>query len=133
MTQIADLVTQAQSMGINIFPRDGQVRISMPWSIENIPDPARYLLSEIKKRKEEILVLFAMVDDKPDLQLQLEALRVHGIQLGPDPKNGVKINYTPIPGQNTEVAAYILDRLLRNHWTDIVAHLMVYGQQPAPG
>lgn len=55
MSEIANLITHAQNMGVKIYLRDRQLKLDMPWPIESIPDPVRYVLGELKKRQAELL------------------------------------------------------------------------------
>jgi len=55
MNMITDLLNQAQAMGINIYLKDGQVKVDIPWPIEAIPDPARHILGELRSRQAEVL------------------------------------------------------------------------------
>lgn len=42
-------------MGIKIYLQNGQLKLDMPWTVESIPDPARYILRELKRRQAEVL------------------------------------------------------------------------------
>jgi hypothetical protein len=55
MSEIANLVIQAQNMGVKIYLQGSQLKLDMPWSIGSIPDPVRYILAELKKRQGEVL------------------------------------------------------------------------------
>lgn len=55
MNSIANLITQAQGMGVKIYLQNGQLKLDMPWPIGSIPDPVRYILGELKKRQAEVL------------------------------------------------------------------------------
>ena len=51
-----DILAQAQDIGIQIYLQDGQVKITLPWpTLDSIPEPARYVLGELRKRQSEVL------------------------------------------------------------------------------
>lgn len=56
MNEITTVIAHAENMGIKIYLQGGNVMLDMPWSIPQTPDPARYILGQIKRRKTEVLV-----------------------------------------------------------------------------
>jgi len=52
---ITNLLTQAQQLGINVYLKNGQVKVDIPWLIDYIPDEARYVLGELRGRQAEVL------------------------------------------------------------------------------
>jgi hypothetical protein len=55
MKMVTDLISQAQAMNIKIYLDAGQVKITLPWPLEVIPEFARYVLAELRKRQAEVL------------------------------------------------------------------------------
>ncbi|RJQ25549.1 MAG: hypothetical protein C4589_11165 [Peptococcaceae bacterium] len=64
MSEISNFITQAQQMGVKIYLQDGQLKLEMPWPIEAIPDPVRYILNELKKRQPEVLTYLGPDQEK---------------------------------------------------------------------
>lgn len=52
---ITDLLSQAQALDIKIYLDNGQVKIALPWPLDSIPEFARYVLGELRKRQAEVL------------------------------------------------------------------------------
>lgn len=129
--ETAEMMDRAESMGIRFYYQGG-LKVDTPWPMGALPDPARYILGELKKRQTEILAHLANTDQVPDFQLQLEALRSLGLQLTHDPEVEVKIHCKPIPDQYTQTAGVLLDWLLRNHYRALVDYLIAQGPQPPP-
>ena len=133
LRQAAEMMGQAESMDIKIYYQGG-LKVDTPWPMGALPDPARHILSELKKRQVDILIHLANADHVPDFQLQLEALLSIGIHLAHDPVENIKIHCKPIPKEHLQVAEVLLDSLLRNHYQALVAYLMAYPQHPpVPG
>lgn len=58
MTDAPTLLSQAQACGIQIYIQGGQVQVSIPWpSFDLVPEPARYLLRELRGRQAEIIAV----------------------------------------------------------------------------
>ena len=55
METISGLITKAQKLGLKIYLQNGQIMINAKWPIDEIPDAARCILGEFKKRKGELL------------------------------------------------------------------------------
>ncbi|HBV97744.1 MAG: hypothetical protein JL50_03120 [Peptococcaceae bacterium BICA1-7] len=133
MNQTADLMTRAESMGIRIYYQGG-LKVDTPWSMGALPDLARHILSELKKRQTEILAHLANTDRVPDFQLQLEALRALGLHLSYDQTEEVKIHCKSILDEHLRTAGTLLDWLLRNHYRGLVGYLKANPQPlPVPG
>ncbi len=66
---MTDLLNQANQLGIKVYLQDGQVKITLPWSLGSIPEFARDVLGELRKRQAEVL---AALD--PDQHKYWEAL-----------------------------------------------------------
>lgn len=133
MNQTAEIMARAEDMGIRIYYQNG-LKINIPWPIEIVPDPARYILGELKKRQTEILAHLAAADNIPIFQLQLESLQAMGLHLAYDPVEEVKIHCKPILDEHLQGAGVILDWLLRNHYQALVNYLIGNPQPPpVPG
>lgn len=133
MNITAEIMDRAESMGIKIYYQGG-LKVDTPWPIGAMPDPARYILGELKKRQSAVLAHLAGKDTVPDFQLQLDALLSMGIHLAHDPVENIKIHCKPIPKEHLQIAAVLLDSLLRNHYQGLVVYLMAYPlSPPVPG
>lgn len=51
------LLKQAKQLDIKIYLQDGQAKINMPWPLESAPEPARFVLSELRRRQAELLTV----------------------------------------------------------------------------
>lgn len=133
MNITAEIMDRAESMGIKIYYQGG-LRVDTPWPIGAMPDPARYILGELKKRQPAVLAHLAYADTVPDFQLQLEALLSMGIHMAHNPVEDIKIHCKPILNEHLKIAGVLLDSLLRNHYQALIVYLMTYPQlPPAPG
>ncbi len=90
MSEIANLITHAQQMGVKIYTENAQIKLDMPWPIDSIPDPVRCLLRELKGRQAEVLVYL-----DPDQQRYWEALLTNTRHLRA-PKDGSFVPMTDL-------------------------------------
>lgn len=111
---ITDLITDAQQMGIIVYPRDGQIQVDIPWPVDRIPDPAMATLGALRERKPEVLAHFALLSPKLDIKLMIAALEAQGVKITPDPINGFNFYVSPTTKRNKDVAVKLLARL-NNH------------------
>lgn len=133
MNKTYELITLAENMGIRTYYQGG-LKVDTPWPINAMPDSARYVLGELKKKQPAVLAYLAIADIKPDFQLRLEALRALGLHISYDPVEEVKIHCKPILDEYLQIAGVILDTLLRNYYRELVQYLMSHPQPPpVPG
>lgn len=133
MNEIAHLLSQAQRMGVRIYPQNGQVKMEMPWPPGSIPDYARHILGEIKKQRGELLAHFVLTNPPTDVRLYLEALRAWGVDLAPDKENGIRINVPPPGARNEEILVNLLDKPLKDYWYLALEYLAAHGHTEQPG
>lgn len=129
----AEIMGRAENMGIQIYYQDGQIKVEIPWQPGSIPDPARYILGELKSRRGELLVYFVLTTPPTDVQLYLDALNAWGTALAPDKENGIRIKVPPLSARNNEVLAKLLDKPLKDYWHLILGHLASSGVAEQPG
>ncbi len=130
---ITDLLARAQAAGIDISPKDGQINVSMPWNVNNIPDHVKEILREVKRNQSQLLAHFALNSKPVDKKLFISALKLQGIRLTSDPQTGFKMFITKdAPGQCSGTSIKLIN-LLNEHKDIFIDYLTSQGDSQQPG
>lgn len=117
--EITNLLHSAQEVGISVSCLDGQIKIHIPWPVQQIPDQAKEKLSELKKRQSELLAYFA-IEEPFDASTLLAALQAQGVRISKD----MKIYIAPNVPNRCSGAGIKLINQLHDHWEDVKRYIL---------
>lgn len=115
--EIANLLQSAREAGVSVSCFDGQIKIQIPWPIQQIPDQVKEILSELKKHQPELLAYFA-IEEPFDTGTLLEALQTQGIRVSRDMKIYIA------PRRNAKDIGIKLINQLHVHWEEVKRYIL---------